>query len=171
MLFPVPLFIAIIALTAVIWFSMTACENEDDDNGGGVLTITGLDNYNGKYVIAYVDYGENITLIAADSIDVKNLIAAGGEISDGSVFLKVWKLDTSDDKNISAADYGGNNTVTFDVKIFKNANVDMSNEESDLVRIGTVKVTFKKGTASGIFTARSDNDNIGIGIQGASLSI
>jgi len=157
----VPLLIAVIAIVTAIGFSTTACE-EEDDGGNGVLTIEGLDNYNGKYALA-VRKADKSMLVAAEIYSTMGTTC--GEIIGGSVSLKVWKVNTSNDKKITAAGYSGNDSVTFDVMISKDANVDVSNyEEQYFAGIGTVKVTFKKGVASGVFAARPNNDNIGIGI-------
>jgi len=160
--FAVLLLITAIAIVMAIGFSITACEDEDDN---GELTIIGLDNYNGKYALAVREADKNM-LVATEIYSATGTTC--GEIIDGSVSLKVWKVNTSDDKKNAVTGYNGNDTVTFDVMILKTPNVDMSNyKEQNFAGTGTVKVTFKKGVANGVFTARPNNDTIGIGIQAA----
>jgi len=162
--FAVLLLITAIAIVMAIGFSITACEDEDDGDNGE-LTIIGLDNYNGKYALAVREADKNM-LFAAEIYSAMGITC--GEIIDGSVSLKVWKVNTSDDKKNAVTGYNGNDTVTFDVMILKTPNVGMSNyKEQDFAGTGTVKITFKKGVAKGVFTARPNNDTIGIGIQAA----
>jgi len=167
-------FLGIIVFAAVIGFSMTACGGEEDNRG---LTITGLKNYNGKFVIAVEntfmdaeDDAESSGLVAAAKIDIKKETVTGGKISGGSVTLKVWTAEgDEDDPNI--IEYRGNDKTSFIVVILKEAAINantfagIEDDPTGLLTLfekiagfGTVEVTFKDGTASGEFTEKSPFD-------------
>jgi len=83
----------IIALVAVFGFFMIACEEAGDDGkwitAGGTLTVTGLGNYNGGYIL--VRNAAN-TFFAGESYFSKNSNVRGGLISNGEVILNAWDV-------------------------------------------------------------------------------
>jgi len=113
------------------------------------LTITGLGDYNGKYVIG-INIGSSF-LIAAASIDNNFDTITGGKISGGSVTLNVWDLNVWGYSDLPPTNYTGNDTVEFSIYI-SNSSADLF---SDTVGYGYVAVTFKNGAASGKFTETS----------------
>jgi len=141
----------IIALVALIGFSMVACGGDDGGGGGGgggggsgngSLTITGLTAYNGKYVGgSCVKSADNIIMAGGQ---YNNGTLTGGEIKDGTVTLKVWKSD-----GMNVTNYSGNDkSVTFYLSFMDKA--------TDSIGIGTssrgeVTVDFTNGVASGAF--------------------
>ena len=137
--------IAIIALVAVIWFSMVSCDDDDGGSGGG-LTITGLTDYNGKYAIAMEDGDDDNGLFAA--VKVNGSKVTGGKIASGSITLKVWKGD-------GKSNYTGSDTKSFDVLILSKETIDMANFNpfTDADKFGSVKnVKFTSGAGSGSFS-------------------
>ena len=141
--------LGIIAIVAIIGFSMAACG--DDDGGGGGLTITGLGSFNGKYAYA-VSEGN---IYAAKSLNMNANSITASKIDGGSVKLNVYQI-TSDHK---ANDYKGNDKVEFMVMILKVEKYDTNTSNSDLVGGGHVTVTFKNGVASGAFELYVDEDD------------
>jgi hypothetical protein len=98
-------FLGIIALVAVIGFSMTACEEEEEDNGGdggggggggGTFTLTSIPSeYNGKYVYFVVNEG-TINGTAGNPIAFGSTSGTPGNvdsirISNGRVSIPLWK--------------------------------------------------------------------------------
>jgi len=124
---------AIIVLVAVIGFVITACDNGNDDDGGkvtviasveetsGRLTITGLDDYEGKYVVAKganLTYSPDKQLFAASGVSGSNV--TGSKIVNGAVELKIWEFVENDNalNNFSSVE-----TLTFLVYAFGKATV------------------------------------------------
>ena len=138
--------IVIIALVAVIGFSMASCNGDDDDGGGSSgLTITDLSSYNGKYAIAMEEGDDDNGLFAA--VKVNGSKVTGGKIASGSVTLKVWKGE-------GKSNYTGSDTKSFDVLILNNETTDMEtfNPFTGAAAFGSVKnVVFAKGVGSGSF--------------------
>ena len=136
-------FLGIIALVAVIGFSMTACADDDDDNGGGggggggggTLTITGLGDYDNLYAKASYDsrYTSDFILYAHTGNS-----QLPGKISDGKVTLNVYD------------EYGegftGSGAATLAVWIFTYY-YDVQGPGN----VGTVTVTFTNGSGEGAF--------------------
>ena len=78
-----------IAALAVICFSMIACDDSGGDgwtSEGGKLALTGLDDYNGKFIIVR----KGTTFYAGDSY--KASLVRGSAISDGSSELNAWEV-------------------------------------------------------------------------------
>jgi hypothetical protein len=135
-------FLGIIALVAVIGFSMAACGDGDGGGGGGGgLTITGIPaNLNGKYAIAAPMTG---SIIAAAEVTQNS--AKGGKISGGSVKLKVFNPQ-------DGSAYTGNDTVaSLMVMIYDEESINEDIDEP--VAVGMISsVTFTKGVGSGAYT-------------------
>jgi hypothetical protein len=105
----------IIVLAAVIGFLMAGCGGDDGwspPGTSGKLTITGLDDYNGKYVVALNDSSGSVFLAAAGFNEDGHLINAV-KISGGQATLKVWVA-----KNGNPLSYDGNDTFSFTVFIY-----------------------------------------------------
>jgi hypothetical protein len=146
-----------IALAAVIGFSMAACAKKADDGGLTVtgLTITGLDNYNGKYLwaIGFDDDGRFLACVSTSYID-EDLNLTLSEISGGSVTTKIWysKYNPNTNSYDTAAIYNGNDTIELSLSIVYESNGDTnwSSERAFTdIRSGKTTVTFKNGVASG----------------------
>jgi hypothetical protein len=147
--------LGIIALVAVIGFSMASCGGDDDkDNGGGTvqgtsgkLTITGLDSFNGKFAVAMQD--DDGELIAAADLNASSQTMKGGKIANGSVTLKVWKTAGTS----TASNYAGSDAnVAFMVMIIDNETFNQSSATNP-TGIGAVKVNFTNGVGSGSYTS------------------
>jgi hypothetical protein len=138
-----------IALVAVIGFSMVACGEADDGGGGGdpgKLTITGLGDYNGKYVIAAGEAGTKV-FWAVKSMNISEGEVIYEKINGGSVVLNVWEIDTASNKS---KDYKGSDTIGFQVSIFSKEKANFGDDqENELIATGELTVTFTNGTASG----------------------
>ena len=146
-------------LTAILMIAMMSCssckknggdDGGDDPNGGGSggnyptdgrLTITGLADYNGNFVIgAGAGSGSIPAILAADDISNKGATQTAGKITNGSVTLKVWKTDMSG--------YKGNDKYEFlAVTILKTS----ANVPADRVKMGTINVTFSNGVGTAVF--------------------
>jgi uncharacterized lipoprotein YehR (DUF1307 family) len=150
----------IIALVAVIGFSMAGCKNDDDNDDSGItiqgtsgkLTINGLSSYNGKYVMA-IALEEPSNLFAATQIDKKTETVKCEKIANGSVTLKVWKTNET-----GALNYNGNDkAVEFRVTIYKVETINANTALSNIAGSGTVTVNFTSGVGSGSFTDDGDD--------------
>jgi hypothetical protein len=140
----------IIAIVAVIGFSMAACDpgpkdddstdpNPHDETTVGRLTITGLSAFNGKYAWGQTT-GTGSKYYAQESLDVSN---EHGLISNGSVTLKVWKVNS--EGNLKS--FNGNDSVEFGVQIYHEAGPSFVVEGGT----GTVQITFASGIGTGAF--------------------
>jgi len=116
------------------------------------LTITGLEEFNGKFVYASHeshnhDYTEYTWLDASGGIDTSNIggsvVNIGFQIVNGSVTIPVYIYD-----NGSFSPFGGSGTYTFKVYVKNTANTP------DIFEVGFVTATFTDGgTASGAYTS------------------
>jgi len=150
----------IIVLITVILFSMIACNKKADI---GELTITGLDDYNGKYLygIAYPDPGQagNVQLWAVNSIEMENLDITLSKINGGSVTTKVWKsLWLSSEESYTVGVYNGNDTVTFNVSVFSEEKGFLNRGDFITVTEGEITATFQNGVAGAVFKNNPDWD-------------
>jgi len=140
----------IIVMAAVIGFPMVSCGGDSVVSIiGGVLTLTNLKNYSGKYVVAW---GNNDTIVAL-SVNKQN----GGKIgSDGSAVLSVWNVGSD---GTPSTEYKGNDTVLFKVIISDSPNVNFT-DGSDGGDGGWALTTFQKGIGAGVFTDVLSNIDI-----------
>jgi len=129
--------LGIIALVAVIGFSTTSCK---EDTGGG-LTITGLNEYNGKYAYALAGQGGVYRIYAATKIDLNDYKITYGKIRGGSVNLNVYRVRSDNSFN----KYGASDELTFSVYIYNDEN------GYEKVAEGRVTVQFDKGDGEGPF--------------------
>jgi len=143
--------IGVIVITAVIGFSMAACDDDGGSSGSGELTITGLDDYNDEYyAIAYSDY-----LVAAKSVNWKAKTITACNISGGQTTLNVYKISGN-----SLIDYDGNDTVEFCILIYNNkTNLtfnDVDIHKDDYYLPGWLGCTVKFNAGVGNGAARPD---------------
>ena len=135
------------------------CGNADGGNiivesTNGQLTITGLEAYNGKWVL-----GGNGDLLTAVSINTNSMEVKLAKISNGSAVLKVWEAtDVIIDSNydlISATfkNYTGNDHETIFVTVCSSETLPINYEmaEGSNIAEGEVEVTFSNGIGSGVF--------------------
>ena len=127
----------LIAIIAIIGLSTTACK---EDTGGG-LTITGLNEYNGKYAYALAGQGGVYRIYAAKKIDLNDYNITYGKISGGSVNLNVYRVKSDNSYN----KYGASDNLTFSVYIYNDENGYEKAAE------GRVTVQFDKGDGEGPF--------------------
>jgi len=149
-------FLGIIALVAVIGFSMAACGGGDDGGGGGggggvatkgKLEITGLDTYNGKYAVAFGSIesgGDHIVIQAGGKVNVRAL--NGAKISGGKVTLKVWAYKSQDFSN-----FEGSGSGTVQVTI--GTGEDQTSVKSPIADSEYVNITFTNGDGGTITPA------------------
>jgi hypothetical protein len=155
--------LGIIALVAVIGFSMTACGGGGGDDTGS-LTITGLGAYDGKYVIAMGGgdgEGDEVALFAGNSFNINHeketITGTGTQINGGTVTLKVWEASEEEGDLIG---YNGNDAVDVFFLILKNPTVNVIAlsenllDNTELKKLGVValgveeNVKFKNGVAT-----------------------
>ena len=118
----------IIALFAVIGFSMTACGNGNDNGNGGNstgssgLTITNMDAYIGCYiylVTIYPDYraADKITFTYNPSTGGSTVNFTPTKITSSTVKLNVWETK-GPLENLGAETYTGSGTDFYNVYLF-----------------------------------------------------
>jgi len=141
-------FLGIIALAAVIIFSMASCGN--GGGGGGFLTvnnttrelrITGFaDSYHGYWVAAFAD-GDLREYIAAAALSTRGVITGGQISSSGEVTLRLWYFQT--DTTLSGFT-GGDSNVYLDIAVFSRASGNDNQMDAALVKEGwsTSHITF-----------------------------
>jgi len=74
----------------------------------GKLTVTGLDNFNDCYVVAFGHNWNYEYLYAAEKID-SNFVFSGGKVTNNKVILDIWKYDFID----TLIDYKDTGNFTF----------------------------------------------------------
>jgi hypothetical protein len=74
----------------------------------GKLTVTGLDNYNNRYVVAFGFNWNYEYLYAAEKID-SHFVLTGGKVTQNKVVLNIWK----DDFDGTLIDYNDTGNFTF----------------------------------------------------------
>jgi hypothetical protein len=115
----------------------------------GRLTITGLDEYNGKFVRADGHYNftpsPSSPYLAADGDTI-----FGVEINNGQVTLKVWSVFWGE-SSIEYFGYNKNETIKFTVSIATKYSTSGASYES----IGEVTVTFVNGIGTGSFVKKT----------------
>jgi hypothetical protein len=91
-------------LIILLAFCFIGCEdgNSNDDGNGGIFTLTGIpSNYNGNYAI-FAAYPEPIGgyqtafAVGFQSMDINTWIFTAVQISNGSVNLPMWTLNSND---------------------------------------------------------------------------
>jgi hypothetical protein len=108
----------IIVLTAIMVFAFASCGSSGGIKSlgdmfapltSGRLVINGIDpKYDGTYLSAFSTDIEELKLIMAENIDVKNGKITGSKIANGSVTLNVWQ-----DVDGELASYSGSDKDLF----------------------------------------------------------
>jgi hypothetical protein len=128
--------LGITALIMVIGFSMAACDDGGGGGSGGIsvtvgstngqLTITGLNSYSGKWVMAQA-YDDNEDFLYAAAKVTSSAVISGGKIgNDGKATLKLWKITSSSQKSATFGDYSGSGELEFNVVIMNKESVSAS---------------------------------------------
>jgi len=127
--------LGIIALIAVIGFSMIGCK-DDDDGGDGTFTVTGIPSeYNGKYAYFYGMVG-NTRVFGAQSYATGGLYGIEqARIENGSVILNMW-VETNGSR------YSGNDTVVENALV-----IDLPEEDSFISQVWE-SIVFSNGSAT-----------------------
>jgi hypothetical protein len=146
-------FVGIVALAAVIGFSMTACASTGGGAGGNGLTITGLGAYNGYYVSATALTNNDETVYAAADVVgcmMRGQVRTGGVIRNGSVTLPVWTGGGAGDNEVfNKRRYNGNDELRFELMIWQGANpFDWDSSTSSEEQMA-VNAKFQNGVARG----------------------
>ncbi|MDR2718431.1 MAG: hypothetical protein LBB89_10290 [Treponema sp.] len=148
----------IIALVAVIGFSMTACGGDDDGGGGGgggggsggKFTLTGIPSeYNGKYALyrGYIELADS-TSVPHFGCEDPNVGVWGSKmsrISNGSVSMPMWVLDVS---KFEWRRYSGNDTINGPYSEVWICDSQTLSYDSTLTVLDFDSVTFSKGSAT-----------------------
>ncbi len=134
-----------IALIAIIGFSFVACENPGGGGGGGggpTLTITGLDDYNDKYIIVMGSVFAANKIPSLMNYGSGNL--TGGKISGGKVSLKTFVLSGASLKAYSGSDQD----VNLIVRIFNTAEINLADTP---VANKSITVDFTNGSGNCVY--------------------
>jgi len=126
----------IIALVAIIGFSMAACDDDNGDSGGGVLTITDIPSRYDNYYATSYGYSPTYD-IGGGGKDGEH----GARILNQRVSLNLWYASSSER-------YKGNDTLNFRVNI----NSREDGQGSDVYRQFS-SVQFTAGNATVSWTA------------------
>jgi hypothetical protein len=147
----------VIALVAVIGFSMAGCEPEPGDTpegspeGGGTFTLTGIPaEYNGKYAMLW---GEPRVGIA--SINLKTLSGTLPQIANGSVDLPMWVMSGSEAAP-SMARYSGNDTIDIKILIYTKDDYEWFDPMVEIGGKQFASVTFSGGNAARVWSAGTE---------------
>jgi hypothetical protein len=152
--------IAAIILTALFALSTAACSKSSGRSSGrggktddiknadeGILTITGLDEYNGKYLYA-------MGICSEDDINFwLRTSFPYAEISGGYATTKVWNASDSNTERWYI--YNGNSTVEMEVFVVNDTEYPW--DDRDLAEgapaYSRITVTFQNGVARGVFSS------------------
>jgi len=142
--------LGVIAIAAVIGFSMAACGKGgkgDDGGGSGGFTLTGIPSeYNGKYAAIFVTglTGDSkLTLFGVQTIGDKPPESATlPRISNGKVTIPMWQA-----KNEIRERYFGDDTATFIVGIIESLNYSQNGKDYSATHMFQ-GITFKNGSAT-----------------------
>ena len=125
----------------------TACDTDDGPytvgSTSGSVTITGLEDYNGKYVVAY---GEGLTILYAAANMSSSGTGTAAQISGGSAQLKVWTIISETE----IGNFSGSGTYEFMILILNDQTVS-EGSSPDFIAGGVATVTFTSGTGTGVF--------------------
>ena len=158
----------IIVLAVLCSFLMLGCDFEEETRfvihlnvatTSGRLTITELDDYDGRFIIATSDIGGTFPLEAAESVSSTGTYT-GTEISDGEAILRVWRTSGNNLNNFNT----NRDNVSFTATISNKEDLTFSDigsllryrntgqaKPSWLITEGTVKVNFLAGIGAGLF--------------------
>jgi hypothetical protein len=171
----------LIALAAVIGFSMTACPADAGDSGSGngssggntpitigptngQLTVNNLTGYNSKWIVAIgANDAETVSVFAADNITgttSANIAITGKQIANDSAVLKVWQVTES-----SLGNYTGSDSINILAAVISKQTLNAS-EFYQLVAAangGTLPSFFVGGGTMGIGGKVAFSSGIGSG--------
>jgi len=133
-------FLGIIVLAAVIGFPMISCDDDIVSIIGVPMELTGLDKYNGKYIVAW---GKNDTVVALNLKKDK-----GVQVSNGKALLSVWNAG---DDGRPTTEYKVDDTVLFWVIVSGDSSVNFA-DGSDGGDGGWALAKFISGGFLGAFT-------------------
>jgi len=161
--------LGIIALIAVIGFSMTACNGKDngggDGNGngggngggsGGTLTVTGIPSkYNGKY--AYFT-GTNLNDPTNSNGGFQLTNGTSGvprcvQISNESVSLPLWSM-----VSLQYVGYSGNHTVYGNLSIYNSSAMPNQSTNPAIAACIWESLTFSNGSATKTWDSGTSGD-------------
>jgi hypothetical protein len=151
-------FLEMLALTLAFGMTVIGCEMDtDDDEGGGnivlpstdgLLTVTGLSAYNGKYImVGGGDENTGMALIGMVGINRNTGVVELFPISGGQAEIKIYEVDSSG--NLKS--YSGSDTVSMDAYISTTRAVVFSDSgglPAGVIAEGTAQVSFQTGTAT-----------------------
>jgi len=119
------------------------------DLTSGKLTLTGLSDYNGKYVAAMTEGDSSLFLIAASNVNAIDQTGTGVLISEGKATLNVWQVGGDETNGYTTTPYRGSDTVTFTVVIFDEADKIFDGNEDGEEGMAIAK--FVSGIGAGVF--------------------
>ncbi|MDR0442528.1 MAG: hypothetical protein LBH44_03880 [Treponema sp.] len=138
--------------------SKSAPSKDTQSSGQGTLTITGLGEYNGRFVYTSGSGDNEKEIVGAVVFNespgmMVPRCVTGGKIENGRVTLPVWQVATShlDDYgeyNYTYARYAGNGASEIQVMIWEDEEVYLGMYTFPIAD-GTMSVTFKNGIAEG----------------------
>ena len=143
----------IIALVAVIGFSMVACGGDDNGGGGGggggsgsggVFALTDIPSeYNGKYVYGFqrLENGSYIYVSTTkpNGSSLSTMYGNGCRISNGKVNMPMWEGLSTYER------YTGNDTTGLSIQI---KDSDAGYWEATTLQVKNWRGTFRNGNAS-----------------------
>ncbi len=148
-----------IIITVMIVLLAVGCggitpKDPDGDNEApstsGRLTVTGLDAYNGYYIIAQGATNDEEMLFAGRGINISKETFTGTKIVSGQAVLNVWKVIHEDDETPELKSYNGSNWAGFYAYIFRDS---IFSPENDIAKGGVYAgeiypVIFSNGVAT-----------------------
>ena len=132
----------IIALLAVIGFSMAACDDDGGGGGSGTLTITGIPSqYNGKFICGYY-----IPIYACENVreNAGYVVITASRISGGTVNIPMWEGTSAE----GWKRYYGNDTKSMYLKIMNEGVTNLKIDWRDAIASKEIRVTFTNGGAT-----------------------
>ena len=141
--------LGIIALVAVIGFTMAACDNgsKDDNGSGGTFTLTGIPSqYNGKYFYIQIDTSNTDAEWAYGTVDEDGSQYYFARISNGRASIPLWAYSFSAPDEVYAVRYTRTETVPCRVDIL---NADgISGMVGGGIKFSFNSVSFTNGSAT-----------------------
>jgi hypothetical protein len=182
----------IVAFVVIIGFVFAACDmgGNGGGNGGsdtpstdGSLTITGLEDYNGKYVIAQVTISDSnsggskpddpapiaarieeeqgIVLIAGERFRIDPPTYYGSRIFNGKATLKVWEMiyEDEEDETPEFKSYSGNDqNVKLGVVVLNGTTASGTEDIFASGILNSIDFTNGNGTGEFVYTEPEDED-------------
>jgi hypothetical protein len=158
-----PAVLLALGLVVSVSLALAGCDNGTTDNSsGGKLTITGLEDINGKYVIAVTSSS------IGTSTEAYGLMGMGDSqkntgilVSNSKVELNVYKVTPNYEKQqMEASSYSGSDSnVKFSI-YWKNTNSFVgwsTGNVTGITKFGEVTVSFTTGSAQGQAQEKEDD--------------